>query len=233
MQYRTTCAPNVRTCTLIVNPNAGNGKPRKLLAQMERLLHSWDVPYTLKLTSGRGDAIALARDSDSDVVVAVGGDGTVNEVANGLRANAALGVVPAGSGNDLVKSLPIPSKPLEALRVAVHGKPMRVDVGKVICSRRMAPGAQDEAGSTRLFLNGVGVGFDAEVAVRKERIRFLSGTPVYVAAVLQTLGHYKAPLFDIRADGFSRSSRHLLIAVGNGRCAGGGFFLTPAADREP
>ena len=218
----------MRTFTFIVNPNAGGGKPRKLLPEIERLLRSWDVPYTLKLTTGRYDATRLALASDSDVVVAVGGDGTVNEVANGLRPGATLGVIPAGSGNDLVKSLPIPVKPLDALRTAVQGRPMRMDVGKVSCSHSGAAAAAQ--GETRFFLNGVGVGFDAEVAVRKERIRFLSGTPVYVAAVLQTLGRYRAPLFDIQADGVTRSSRQLLIAVGNGRCAGGGFYLTPDAD---
>lgn len=220
----------MRTYTFIVNPNAGAGRTRKLLPELKRLLDSWGVTHRLELTSGPGDATHLAAASESDAVVAVGGDGTVNETANGLRSGAILGIVPAGSGNDLVKSLPIPPKPVEALRTVLEGNPAQIDVWKVSCSRQSAGEAQQGASSSRLFLNGVGVGFDAEVAVRKEQIRFLSGTPVYVAAVLQTLGHYTAPLFDVQADGYSNSARHLLIAVGNGRCAGGGFYLTPAAD---
>jgi YegS/Rv2252/BmrU family lipid kinase len=221
----------VKTYTLVVNSNAGGGRPRKLLEGIERALRAWGVQYTVELTKGPGDATKLAAASQSDVVISVGGDGTVNEVLNGLRPGVSLGIVPAGSGNDLIKSLPIPPSPMDALHTAVYGRPLKVDAGSVTCSvhssNEKEPGVP---ASSRLFLNGVGIGFDAEVAVRKGEIPYLTGTLVYVAAVLQTLGRYKSPLFKVNCNGVSRESRQLLIAVGNGRCAGGGFYLTPEAD---
>lgn len=221
----------MKTHTLVVNPNAGGGRPRKLLGAIERALRAWGVHYTVELTKGPGDATKLAAASQSEVVISVGGDGTVNEVLNGLRPGVSLGIVPAGSGNDLIKSLPIPPRPMDALHTAVHGRSLMVDAGSVSCSVHSSGGK--DAGvpvAPRLFLNGVGIGFDAEVAVRKGEIPYLTGTLVYVAAVLQTLGRYKSPLFKVCSREISRESRQLLVAVGNGRCAGGGFYLTPEAD---
>ena len=87
-----------------------------------------------------------------------------------------------------------------------------------------------EYGPPRYFVNGVGVGFDASVARRVGEIRFLRGTPLYLLAVLQTLGRYHSPEFSCRTDSTEWRARKLLIASGNGRCAGGGFYLTPEAD---
>ena len=230
----------MRTYTLIVNPSAGGGKARKILPDLERQLRSWGVLYEVRETRAPGEATDLAAEATGEVVISVGGDGTINEVLNGLPPGKLLGIVAAGSGNDMVKSLPIPRRPLEALETAVYGKPVAVDVGTVDCTAgaptggpggengEREPGKGESRG--RFFLNGVGVGFDAEVAVRKGEIGYLTGLLVYVAAVLETLGKYRAPVFHVQADSLSRSSKQLLIAIGNGRCAGGGFYLTPQAD---
>jgi len=99
-----------------------------------------------------------------------------------------------------------------------------IDLGTVSCGA--------SAGSSlpsRVFMNGVGVGFDAAVAARTQQIRWLTGTALYLAAVLQVLWSYSAPEFEVTLDAESWTRKLLLMAVGNGRCAGGGFFLTPRA----
>ena len=84
--------------------------------------------------------------------------------------------------------------------------------------------------SSRLFVNGVGAGFDAAVAAKTREIKYLSGIALYLAAVFQTLGHYRAPVFTIDTGASAPLvGRNLLIAIGNGQCAGGGFYLTPDA----
>ena len=163
-------------------------------------------------------------------MVAVGGDGTVNEIVNGLvGTDRSLGIIPAGSGNDLSKSINLPTKLHEAIEVLLIGKVRPIDVGKVSCYGNT--GLPLSAGNhhERYFVNGVGVGFDAAVAERTQTIKYLSGTVLYAMAVFQTIGRYKAPKFEISIDGKSRSSKYLLIAIGNGKCAGGGFYLTPEA----
>ena len=104
-----------------------------------------------------------------------------------------------------------------------------MDVGIVRCSGADVLASEADAGGKRYFVNGVGVGFDAAVAVRTREIRFLSGTALYLLAAFQTLGKYDSPSYDITFDGTERRSRNLLMAIGNGFCAGGGFFLTPDA----
>jgi len=215
--------------TFIVNPEAGRGHGRKLLEPLQNELKSRNVDHQLFLTSRAGEAFELARNGSGSVVVSVGGDGTLNEVANGLGGrNCALGIVPAGSGNDFIKSLRYPKGLSDALDIIMAGRIRQVDAGVVTCTAT-SPDASTVETHKRLFLNGVGVGFDAEVAAKMRTIRYLSGAAVYLLAVLQTLGKYRAPLFTIAIDGVERSGHNLLIAIGNGRCAGGRFYLTPDA----
>jgi diacylglycerol kinase family enzyme len=90
-------------------------------------------------------------------------------------------------------------------------------------------GLQGSNSSTRYFVNGVGIGLDAEVAHRKSKFRYLPGDLPYLVSVFDTLWRYKPVRFDVTVDGVSRISRDLLVAVGNGRCVGGRFHLTPDA----
>ncbi len=215
--------------TFIVNPAAGKGKVRKVLVALSRQLKRRAVPHILTITESAGQATELSKNSTSDVVVAVGGDGTVNEVANGLMgSDKVLGIIPSGSGNDLVKSLGISRKFDGALDALLAERTKRIDAATVECKRHSA-NAPDVSFTRRFFVNGVGIGFDAAVANRTNEMKFLSGIAVYVLAVFQTLGKYKAPLFEMTFDGVESKARKLLIAIGNGTCAGGGFYLTPRA----
>jgi len=216
--------------TFILNPAAGKGKAERVWHQTERMLISRGERYVLRRTSARGEATLIAREATTRRVVAVGGDGTVQEVSNGLvGTEKVLGIVPAGSGNDLIKSLRIPQGTEEAVDIILSGHERRIDVGTVRCSREHRQIQPHSSGDERIFVNGVGVGFDAAVAARTQEIPWLTGTALYLAAVFQTLGKYNAPTFQVEMDADRFESRNLLFAIGNGRCAGGGFYLTPEA----
>lgn len=205
--------------TFILNPEAGKGRAANLRSDIESLIRASGLDGSIQLTRHAGHATEIAHAVDSEYICAIGGDGTVNECVNGIIGSSKiLCVLPAGSGNDLVKSLGVPRDLTEAFEVICRDSVSSIDAGEVVC-----------AGRSRFFINGVGIGFDAAVAQRTKTISYLSGTLLYVAAVLQTLGKYNAPLFNIEMDELHIESRNLLIAIGNGQCAGGGFYLTPDA----
>jgi diacylglycerol kinase (ATP) len=213
--------------TFIVNPAAGKGAGKNVFSSLLGELERRAASYEIVETTAPGHATEAARAASTPVVVSVGGDGTINEIANGIAGSTkSLGIIPAGSGNDFIKSVGIPRKPLQALQTLLQGVTRPVDIGTVRCTPRKEGGGNFEP---RLFVNGVGIGFDAAVAARTREIPFLSGTALYVLAVLQTLGKYAPPNFTIQFDDSSRETKGLLIAVGNGKCAGGGFYLTPDA----
>ncbi len=216
--------------TFILNPLAGRGVAEKLAGPLQDLLRAREVRHEFLRTTGRGEATWLAEHARGRIVVAVGGDGTVNEVAAGvLRSKRTLGVIPAGSGNDFIKSIGIPAKYGPALEKLIAGKSRLIDVGTVSCRRYDDAGGPAGNSPTRNFVNGVGIGFDAAVAKRTAEIRYLKGVPLYLAAVFESLGSYRSPEFEVTVDAERTTARHMLIAVGNGPCAGGGFYLTPDA----
>lgn len=210
----------------VVNPAAGRGAALRAWDRARPVLEANDLDLQVAETGAPGDAadFAAAAAADGvDVVVAVGGDGTVHEVANGLLRTphgdggrrTALAVVPAGSGNDFVKQLGIRPEPESAARLVSAGVVRRVDAGRV---------------GDRFFVNGVGVGFDARVAMEARRIRWLRGTPLYALALLRVLRGYRAQRMRVEVGG--REIRHTeltLVTVANGPCCGGGFWLCPDA----
>lgn len=214
--------------TFILNPQAGKGAGLRLRERVYKAAKEHTSDFELIETSAPGDATRIARDSSSTSVVAVGGDGTVHEIANGiLGTEKVLGIIPVGSGNDFIKSIGIPKDIDEATSCLFLQRVARVDVGRLEIRTNSAT---DQGNSSQsIFVNGVGIGFDAAVAERTHHISWMSGSLLYIIAVLQTLGRYKSPEFVTSVDGRKRNSRNLLIAVGNGRCAGGGFYLTPDA----
>ena len=196
-------------------------------------------------TEAPGHAVSLARGlaESHDVVVAVGGDGTVQEVVRGLvGTEAALGVVPFGTGNDLAHALGMPTRLPDALAVfagASTEDATPLDVGRLRWT---------EDGSTiheRLFANAIGTGFDALVATTVPRFKRLGGNAAYLAAVLKTLRIWgkreievdirlgdagTGARFGLAEDGeLFYSGPFFLCEVGNGHSVGGGFLLTPDA----
>lgn len=214
----------------IINPAAGKGAGRRVVATLKAWLSRVKLDHELSLTEGPGHATEIAHNSRAHVVVAVGGDGTVNEVANGLIGTGkTMGIMPTGSGNDLVRSIGISRNLERAFQTLLNGTRRIIDTGTVECPPANATSNHPGNSKPRHFVNGVGVGFDAAVAERTHHIKYVTGTALYLVALFQTLWRYKSPQFTIQIDSSTTSSKKFLIAIGNGKCVGGGFYLTPDA----
>jgi diacylglycerol kinase (ATP) len=223
---------------IIVNPAADRGRADRLVPRIESAFSAAGVRYELVRSSRRGHAAELAEAAarrGCGAVIAVGGDGVVHEVSNGLlRASEdgvtiPLGVIPAGTGNDFVKMLGLAARqPEDSVRTILTAQPRHVDIGKVVASDM--EGGQDGAW---YFTNGIGLGFDAQVAVHASRIRRLRGIAVYAVALLRTLRDLKSPNFRISVDGVEIANRALILAtIANGPCHGGSFWLAPDASLD-
>jgi diacylglycerol kinase (ATP) len=215
----------LQTASLIVNPNAGRGIARKHIAGIRTMLRGFGIETVLNQTHKEGDAVLLAeraKQEGFELVIAMGGDGTIHETVNGLaRAAGAgvagtLGIIPIGTGNDFVKMLNIPLGQEAACQRIAQGGLRRVDMGRV---------------NDRFFVNNVGVGFDAQVAIEVLKVKWAPGNSKYIVALARNmLLSYRTPRVKIELDGEVFSREITLVTVGNGRCAGGRFWLTPAAE---
>ncbi len=215
--------------TVILNPTAGGGRSGRRQKALEAALEAAELRFRIVLTETPGHATALACEAacTSAVVVAAGGDGTVQEVAAGLLksgGHAALGVFPHGTGNDFARVLSLPTAPLAAARVLAAGRTRRADCGLVHWT-------EDGAKEERLFVNAVGIGFDAEVAVEAARHKHLRGLAAYLTALLRVVRRWPGPhatLHDGRGTRLYEGPL-LMATAGNGISLGGGFLLTPRA----
>ncbi len=208
---------------LFVNPISGRGRAKAVLpAVMDRLERS-GAKVTVVLSKVRGDLIEAARalPSDADAAVILGGDGTMNEVANGLAGrDLPVGIIPLGVGNVMAKEYDIPYDPEAAADVILGGRTVRIDVGLM---------------GDRRFLLMAGAGLDAEVVRRLHEGR---EGPVhmlylrYVRIGLGAVAGYRFPPFELELDGkiFARDVR--MVVVGNTRSYGGPFEFTPRASAE-
>ncbi len=151
-------------------------------------------------------------------VSVAGGDGTIFAAVNGIMTaggRTALGIVPAGTGNDFVKMLDLDHDWRAACARIVAGTIRRVDIGR--CNEYY-------------FANGVGIGLDAQVAMEANAVRWLRGDAVYLAALLRTLiFRHATPHAHIRYDSGEMERPITMIAAANGRCYGGAFNVAPAA----
>ncbi len=204
----------------ILNPRAGL-RAAGTREAVERGRPGWD-DYAVYLTREPGHATALAREAvagGADVVLAVGGDGTVNEVARGLvGSRAALGIVPAGSGNGLARALRVPLRPARALAALEAAERRAMDVGLL---------------DGRLFLNVAGVGFDAVVghafheSGRRGGRRGLLG---YLRLCVRELRHYRAPRLVVQSETGQRlETVAFALTFANGPQYGAGAGINPGA----
>ncbi len=208
---------------LIINPTAGNGYAFRVGAQLVEFLQGRKIAHTASVTKRPGEATALAREAARNgaaTVVAVGGDGTVTEVMRGIcGTRAALGIVPAGTGNDFSKSLGIPKKPSEAMEFILSHPPRPVDVGQV---------------NDRLFLNVCGTGFDVCVLDAMQRAKkYMRGMLPYLWGVVRTILTYRPAMITFEIDGGEPFVKPLLLlGVANGRYIGGGMCVAPDAQPD-
>ena len=217
-----------RKFAFIFNPYAGRGNARKMEDRLLRYLAMKGIAFSFHRTREPLHATQIAREvsRDHDVLVAVGGDGTVHEVASGMNGStAALAVVPVGSGNDFSRLVGMPKRLEDAVDSIVGGVRRVFDTGVLTF--------QDATADTEIqgqFVNSLGIGLDAVVADQVRRITWLRGLPLYLAAVANTLRHLESYDLQIEADGWSERKKAFVVCVGNGMCEGGGFRLTPDAD---
>jgi len=203
---------------LIANPASGTHRSRHIAAQVVELLEKRNIAFDLDFTTAPKHAAEIAARSckDFDAIVAIGGDGTIHEIAGAmLDCEAPLGIIPAGSGNDLIKALGIPNDIRAAVDILVAGRTGIIDAGTIngLC-----------------FVNVVGIGFDAAVNHNSHGLRWpVSGLLRYVLALIKTLGTYSSLPLTVTIDGSTTTQDLFLLTIGNGTTCGGGFRLTPHA----
>jgi len=203
--------------TVIVNPAAGRGRTRKLLPE---LAHAASEAGAKVEVSPDPDApVRLAREAAAagHDLVACGGDGVVSAVA-GVAADTGrrLAIVPTGAGNDFARTLGYDlRRPVGAFDVLARGRDRVVDLGRV---------------NGRWYTCVTASGFDAEANRWANTVQRLSGTALYVAAVVRTLAVYRPYPFRVTVDGETREVEAWLVAVGNGPAYAGGMRITPGAD---
>lgn len=209
----------------IVNPRSGNGNLKRTIPLIRQRFNEAAIPFDIYITKKPKDATEVARAMSAKfpVMVAVGGDGTVNEVVNGMARSNILGVLPTGSGNDFSKMLPLPRSMSEILQVITRQRFKLIDLGQITSTNSNSQVIR------QYFINAVGIGFDAKVAYEAQRLPALRGLARYVVAALKSISSYRPHVSQLRFNGREIDGEHLLIAVGNGKCAGGGFYLTPEA----
>lgn len=214
---------------VILNPVAGRGYGAKAEPQLREWLNAEGVEFDLVRTAAPGHAMELAEQAARDgfaTIVAAGGDGTSNEVLNGLMAaaqngaSAVMGFLPVGSGCDFANTMGICGDLRAACRKLADGQIRTVDVGRVTIPGRFS----------RYFGNFLGIGFDAVVVRETRKVKRLRGLALYLPVVLKTVFlYYKAPQVQIAYDGQESNLPALMVCVTNGPREGGGFFVAPNA----
>jgi YegS/Rv2252/BmrU family lipid kinase len=215
---------------LIANPNAGRGTVEAALPRIESVLENHNLGYRIVRTTHPGHATQAARQAlqqGERFLVAVGGDGTVHEVVNGMvkdggpvAADAVLGVVAAGSGSDFVRSFGLPDDAAKAAARLAGDEIRTIDVGTVTCAD----------GETRCFVNIAEVGLGAAVVARAANLgRFLGGAR-YAAGFWLTLPGFRPATVRLDANGQYRAWRAYNVVVANCRFYGGGMQISPNSD---
>ena len=205
----------------ILNPAAGTGYARKAMEQVKGILDEWKKEYQILETSGPGNATEIARNladrPDITAVVAVGGDGTASEVAAGLAGTGkTMGIIPAGTGNDFIKTVRIPKDPESAMKFMFDRPSRPVDTGTINGS---------------FFLNVCGTGFDVTVLeCAEEKKKKHRGLMPYFLGLLQAIRVYAPSELDIRFNGREEKGEYLVCSIANGKIIGGGIPICPAAD---
>lgn len=238
---------------LIVNPVSGGKKASDAIPAIENALAAHDIRADISLTTAPGDATALALDGLREGYQrfgVVGGDGSVNEVVNGLvqadppdQPPSSLAIFPAGSGNDLAATLEVTADADSFANRIAKGQPRAIDV----CNVTVKTPSQE---IQRYFINNLGLGLEADVTRRYAKVTWVQGHLRYLVAALQTIRSYSATNLSAEwaagpdsgsSSNFPDSMQHghtshsgatMLVTVGNNRRAGGGFYLTPDAELD-
>ena len=211
---------------LIVNPTAGRGKAGRQVPEIRTLLGEAAAGWAWRFTEKSGDATTLARaavDAGARLVVAVGGDGTLHEVMNGvLGSGAAVGLIPYGTGNDFARAIGLHGSLETACRALTQGIVRKVDIGVI---------EGEGTGGPRHFLVLAGTGYDARTAQTvNSGIRFLTGPPAYVWGAVLTLWRFQPFTLTLALDDAPpRRLRAMFVSFANAETTGGGMKIAPGA----
>lgn len=205
----------------IINPvacaGAVNGKFAEAKAVFDKLGERYECIYTEREHEA-GILAEQAYGKGERMIVAVGGDGTVSEVASALcgKGDVTMGILPFGTGNDFARALKLPGEPVKAAELIVSGRSRLIDMGMA---------------NERPFINVGGIGFDVDVVINTEKYkkRFHGMIP-YMLGVVESLLHLKRVKAVITSDGSEQTEDILLCAVANGTHIGGGMAVAPNAD---
>jgi YegS/Rv2252/BmrU family lipid kinase len=202
----------------IVNPISGIGRQKVIERLIDEQLDRTIFEYEIAYTKAAKHAIELAKDAASrktDIVVAVGGDGSVNETAKGLvNTDSAMAIIPTGSGNGLARHLNIPLDLKKAMQVINRCKEQKVDTIQL----------NDET-----FVNVAGIGFDAHIGWEFARFG-KRGFSSYVKVIMREFPKYKAQDFELTIDGKTVTQNAYLISFANGSQWGNNAYIAPTAD---
>ncbi len=207
---------------VIVNPNAGKTRRKNYLEKIENFLIRYSFRFELFITANYQHALRLSEELISEgyrKIIAVGGDGTINEIVNGImnsgfNKDVVLGIIPSGSGNDFVRTIGIPKNYEKAIKIIKGNFQKPVDVGQL---------------NDQYFINTLGIGFDAKIAKTANKIKFVGGILKYLLALFENLKNLQTYNLAIKTDNDLFRNETILLSVGNGKFSGGGFPLTPQA----
>lgn len=205
----------------IINPVAGKGRTLKVVPEIESYCSSHGLKYDIYITKYPGHATEIAKEQSALHtlrIYSVGGDGTLNEVLNGMAGSgSSLAVIPCGSGNDFIRSIVGKKIPDDILKLTIEGVEHPIDYSRV---------------NNQYFINIASLGFDAKVAHQTchfKKLPLISGEMAYVFGILSTILICENNYMEVIIDGEKKSGRMLLIAVGIGRYYGGGMYALPDA----
>ncbi len=219
----------MKSVYIILNPVAGRGFSRKTEPAIYHFWQHSNRPFKIVHTEYVGHGIELAQKAAMDgwkLVVAAGGDGTTNEVINGLMKahknghHSQFGCIPTGSGSDFAFNAGVPVDIQQALQRLLNGQPRKLDLGLVSIAKE----------TPRYFDNQLGIGFDGIVTLEAKKFTRLRGMALYLPVVLKTVFITQQAIpVHIKLDDQTLSVNALQISVANGAREGGGFYMTPAA----
>ena len=203
---------------LIINPHASRGKAAKKAAKVIKILEEKNVEFVAHYTTRPKEATEIAKklsDEGATDIIALGGDGTVNEVLNGMNPETVrLGIIPTGTGNDFVAAAKIPTDVKKALDIILNGEAKNTDY--MVC------------GGIR-GINAIGTGIDVDVLKRYAKAKVFKGKIAYIFALISALIHFRFYKFKVIKGDEKEDKTALIACVGNGFRIGGGIKMCPKA----
>ena len=221
---------NTIKTVFLVNPAAENGAAGRRWPELAHEAASLGLQGDTRFSERPGHLTELAREAapDADLLVAVGGDGTVNEVVNGIAGlDVELALIPRGTGGDFVRTFGIPRKLDRAVEVALRGRTRAIDLGR---GRYRSWAGEDEES---YFANIASAGMSGAIAKRtNETSKALGGKVSYAWATVAVFSRWRSDEVRVRVDGTEQAGRMHDVIVANGRYLGGGMKMVPEAEPD-